>query len=143
MSYSLDVNVLLHAANSGSPKNADAVAFLSTCAERDEPLCLTWATILGFLRLATSSAIFASPLSPRHAEEALDELLDLPQTRILVEDADFWRVYRAVSAEVQPRGKHVPDAHLAALLKQHGVRTLYTSDRDFRRYDFLKVIDPL
>jgi predicted nucleic acid-binding protein len=36
----------------------------------------------------------------------------------------------------------VPDAHLAALLRQHGVGTLYTNDRDFRRFDFLRVINP-
>jgi predicted nucleic acid-binding protein len=41
------------------------------------------------------------------------------------------------------RGNQVPDAHLAAILKQHGIRTLYTHDRDFRRFDFLRVIDPL
>jgi predicted nucleic acid-binding protein len=37
----------------------------------------------------------------------------------------------------------VPDAHLAALLRQHGVRRLATHDRDFRRFDFLEVFDPL
>lgn len=40
------------------------------------------------------------------------------------------------------RGKLVPDAHLATILRQNGVRTLYTSDRDFRRFDFLDVRDP-
>jgi predicted nucleic acid-binding protein len=41
------------------------------------------------------------------------------------------------------RGNLVPDAHLAALLKQHGVRTLYTRDGDFRKFPFLDVRDPL
>jgi predicted nucleic acid-binding protein len=36
----------------------------------------------------------------------------------------------------------VPDAHLAALLRQHGIRTLYTNDTDFRRFAFLDVRDP-
>ena len=36
-----------------------------------------------------------------------------------------------------------PDAHLAALLLQHGVRTLYTNDRDFRKFDFLETRNPL
>jgi len=36
----------------------------------------------------------------------------------------------------------VPDAHLAALLKQHGVRVLYTRDADFRKFPFLDVRDP-
>jgi predicted nucleic acid-binding protein len=41
------------------------------------------------------------------------------------------------------RGNLVPDAHLAALLLQHGVKTLYTKDTDFRKFDFLNVRDPL
>lgn len=41
------------------------------------------------------------------------------------------------------RGNTVPDAHLAAILRQNGVTRLYTTDRDFRRFVFLRVIDPI
>ena len=40
------------------------------------------------------------------------------------------------------RGNLVPDAHLAALLRQHGIRTLYTNDSDFRKFSFLDVRNP-
>jgi predicted nucleic acid-binding protein len=40
------------------------------------------------------------------------------------------------------RGNLVPDAHLAALLRQHGVSTLFTRDADFRKFGFLQVKDP-
>jgi hypothetical protein len=40
------------------------------------------------------------------------------------------------------RGNLVPDAQLAAILFQHGVRTLYTRDRDFRKFAFFDVRDP-
>jgi predicted nucleic acid-binding protein len=40
------------------------------------------------------------------------------------------------------RGNGVPDAHLAALLRQHGVRMLYTADADCRRFAFLEVRNP-
>lgn len=142
MSYSLDVNILVHAANTDSPVNADAVAFLQRCATDPEPLCLTWPTIFGFLRLVTSASVFAHPRSIKEANELIEELLNLPQTRVLTEDLDFWRVWSTVVGDTTPRGKGVPDAHLAALLKQHGVSTLYTNDVDFRRFKFLKVVDP-
>ena len=35
-----------------------------------------------------------------------------------------------------------PDAHLVALMRQHGVSTIYTRDRGFRRFDGLTVLDP-
>jgi hypothetical protein len=34
------------------------------------------------------------------------------------------------------------DAHLAALAIEHGA-TLATTDRDFRRFDGLKIVNPL
>jgi len=37
----------------------------------------------------------------------------------------------------------VPDAHLATLLRQHGVKTLYTNDADYRKFDFLDARYPL
>lgn len=42
--------------------------------------------------------------------------------------------------EIQRRERRM--WHLAAVLRQHGVRRLYTSDVDFQRFDFLDVRDP-
>lgn len=41
------------------------------------------------------------------------------------------------------RGNLVPDIHLAALLRQHGVPVICTHDRDYRKFDCLKVVDPV
>lgn len=48
-----------------------------------------------------------------------------------------------MTKDVPTKGNSVPDAHLAALLSQHGVVKLYTHDRDFRKFSFLDVRDPL
>jgi predicted nucleic acid-binding protein len=40
-------------------------------------------------------------------------------------------------------GNLTPDAHVATILKQNGVATLYTNDSDFKRFGFLKVKNPL
>jgi predicted nucleic acid-binding protein len=73
----------------------------------------------------------------------IETLLNLPHVRFLSEEDGFWDVYRTTTAEVPTRGNLVPDAHLAALLRQHGVKTLYTHDRDFLKFPFLDVRDPL
>jgi predicted nucleic acid-binding protein len=41
------------------------------------------------------------------------------------------------------RGNLAHDLRIAALLKEHGVRTLCTRDTDFHRFGFLEVNDPL
>jgi predicted nucleic acid-binding protein len=37
----------------------------------------------------------------------------------------------------------VHDAHIAALLVEHGVRELWTLDRDFARFAGIRLVDPL
>jgi predicted nucleic acid-binding protein len=70
-------------------------------------------------------------------------LLALPHARMLSEEDGFVEVFRQVIAGLVVRGNTVPDAHIAAILRQHGVRVLYTADADFRRFDLLDVRNPL
>ena len=40
-------------------------------------------------------------------------------------------------------GNLVHDAHIAAVLAEHGVRRIYTRDQDLHRFPGLEVVDPL
>ena len=84
----------------------------------------------------------AKPLTPAEAMLNVERLARLPHVRWLSEEPGFLDVYRDVTKQFPVRGNLVPDAHLAALLRQHGVRTLYTRDADFHKFDFLDVRDP-
>jgi uncharacterized protein len=143
MSFSLDVNILLYASDSGSPHFQRAKSFVDSCITGKEVFSLGWPTIMSYLRIATHPAVFAHPLSPGEAMANIETLLSLPHVRFLSEEEGFWDIYRATTSEIPTRGNLVPDAHLAALLRQHGVKTLYTHDRDFRKFPFLDVRDPL
>ena len=142
MSYSVDVNILLYASDTSSPKHAEAIRFLKQRASDPDLFCIAWPTLISFPRIATHPRIFAQPLSPDDALGNVESLLSLPRVRMLSEGEGFLEIYREVTARFPVRGNLVPDAHLAALLLQHGVRRLYTEDRDFRKFDFLEVVDP-
>lgn len=142
MSFAVDVNVLLCASDRESAHHAEAIAFLEQCAAGSEIVYFAWPTLMSYLRMATHPAIFAAPLSPEEAMRNVEGLLALPQVRVLAEEDGFWGVYREVAGITATRGNLVPDAHLAALLRQHGVSRLYTRDRDFMKFDFLEVRDP-
>ena len=142
MSFAVDVNILLAASDETSPNQALALEFLRKCATGGETFYLGWPTLMGYLRIATHPRVFMRPLEPEEALSNVEALLASPHARTLAEGDGFWRIYREVVQEVPARGNLVPGAHLAALLKQHGVRTLYTLDRDFRRFDFLDVRAP-
>ena len=142
MSFALDVNILVYASDTGNPLYEPATSFLDRCVQGRELFYLGWPTVMGYLRIVTHGAVFDRPLTPAQAMANIETLLGLPHMRVLAEDEGFWDVYRSTTATVPTRGNLVPDAHLAALLRQHGVKTLYTHDRDFRRFDFLDVRDP-
>lgn len=142
MSYSVDVNVLLYASDTSSSKHPEAIRFVKQRASDPDLFCLAWPTLMAFLRISTHPRIFARPLSPDDALGNVESLLSMPRVRLLSEGEGFLEIYREVTARFAVRGNLVPDAHLAALLLQHGVRRLYTIDRDFRKFDFLEVTDP-
>jgi toxin-antitoxin system PIN domain toxin len=132
----------LYASDSASPVHLTARRFLETAAAGDDLFCLGWTTVMSYLRMATHPRIFGAPLTPAEALANIDGLTGLPHVRLLGEEDGFLDVYREVTAEFPVRGNLVPDAHLAAILKQHGVRTLFTRDSDFRKFAFLDLRDP-
>jgi hypothetical protein len=142
VSYSIDVNILLYASDASSPRQPPAIRFLEQRGSDPDLFCITWPTLMAFLRIATHPRVFADPLSPAEALGNVESLLGLPRVHVLSEDEGFLEIYAEVTAHFPVRGNLVPDAHLAALLRQHGVRRLYTVDRDFRKFDFLEVTDP-
>ena len=143
MSYTVDVNVLLYASDRESPFHAAAATFLRERADDPDIFCLTWPVIMGYLRLATHPRLFARPLSPQDAVDNIAALLSLPRCRMVSEPEHFLDVYRDIAVEVAARGNLVPDAHVAALARAHGIRTIYSRDRDFRKFPFLRGVDPV
>jgi hypothetical protein len=142
MSYSVDVNVLLYASDQANPRNDKAIQFLQNRASDPELFCIAWSTVMAYIRISTHPSIFSHPLSPEEALGNVENLLDLPRVRVLSEDDDFLVMYRKVVSKLPVRGNLVPDAHLAALLLQHGVRKIYTADSDFKKFEFLEVENP-
>ena len=142
MSYSLDANVLLFASDRSSDRHAVARDFLESCASSPEVLCLTWPTIMAYLRIATHPSIFSAPLTPDEALGNVHAMLQLPQTRVVSERDGFLDAYLHVTGRTTVRGNLVPDAHVAAILFQNGVRTVYSNDRDLRKFEVLDVRDP-
>jgi toxin-antitoxin system PIN domain toxin len=97
---------------------------------------------MSYLRIATHSRIFSAPLSPDEALANISALLTLPHVRAVSELDGFLDTYKYIAGEAPVRGNLVPDAHLAAILFQHGVRTLYSNDRDFKKFQSLDLRNP-
>lgn len=123
--------------------HAKAAAFLLGTADGSEVFCIAW--VEGDELPANGHAsvdLCPTPVAGRSAGH-VQALLNVAYCRALGEDAGFWAFYRQVTQGLVAHGNLVPDAHLAAVLRLHGVVKLYTHDRDFRKFGFLQVIDPL
>jgi toxin-antitoxin system PIN domain toxin len=142
MSATLDANVLLYASDETSPFHARAIVFLEQLARGPELLYLFWPTVMAYLRIATHPSVFASPLPPADAVANVESLLALPHVQTSGERERFWSAWRDVTGVTGVSGNLVPDAHLAALMRENGVRRIWTNDRDFRRFDGVEVRDP-
>jgi toxin-antitoxin system PIN domain toxin len=142
VSYSLDVNVLLYASDQSSDRHVSARRFLDTCVAGPEILCLAWPTLMAYLRIATHPRIFAAPLSADEALANISAIIALPHVRTVSELDGFLDAYRHVTGETPVRGNLVPDAHLATILFQNGVRVLYSNDRDFLKFSSVDLRDP-
>lgn len=71
----------------------------------------------------------------------VDDLVSRPHVRTDGEH-DFWSIYRDLADVTPVRGNLVPDAHVAALMRQHGVTTIWSHDRDFLKFPGINVRDP-
>ncbi len=142
MSFAVDANLLIYASDLGSPFHPSARRFLEERSAGREIFCVAWVTAMAYLRIVTHPGILAAPLAPGEAMANLRSLAALPHVRMLSELEGFLDAYAEVTAGEPLRGKLVPDAHLAAVLAQHGVKVLYTGDADFRRFASLETRNP-
>jgi uncharacterized protein len=138
----LDTNVLLYASDESSSFHGPALDLLETLAAGPDLVYVFWPVALGYLRISTHPAIFQKPLSPADAMANVDDLVSRPHVRTGGEADGFWDMYQQVATQVLVRGNLVPDSHIVALMRQHGVPTIWSHDRDFRKFPGIKVRDP-
>lgn len=73
----------------------------------------------------------------------MDAWLESPTLVLLTESTDHWPTLRALLAQGRVTGPRVHDGRIAALCRQHGVRELWSADRDFSRFAGIPVVNPL
>lgn len=142
MSVTIDANVLLYASDERSPRHDPAVALLAQLAAGPGLVYLFWPVAMAYLRIVTHPSVFDQPLDPAEARQNLGQLVDRAHVRCPGEADRFWQVYQDLVGGDAIRGNLVTDSHIAALMHQHGVATIFTADRDFRRFPGITVRDP-
>jgi toxin-antitoxin system PIN domain toxin len=141
MSATVDANVLVYASNEADPVHRTARSLVERLAAGPDLVYLFWPALMGYLRIVTHPAILPRPLAMSDALANVSALLERKHVRAPGEAEGFWEVFRSGPTE-RLRGNAVADGHLVSLMRQHGVTTIFTWDRDFRRFDGIRVEDP-
>jgi toxin-antitoxin system PIN domain toxin len=144
VSFLVDTNVFIHAGNTRSPYHGPSKALLERCAaDASDTWYISWINVFEYLRLATHPGVQKPPLPADTALGNVRTLLSLPQVRVLIEEEDFLDDYETMLSATGPvSGNLVHDARIAALMKKHGVKKIFTYDLHFRIFPFLDVSSP-
>lgn len=141
--FVVDTNILVYAANADSPFHPRCREWLDARRERPDAWYVTWGILYEFLRVTTHRRVFRTPWRLADAWQFVACLLDAPGLAVLAPtDRHASVAARTIEEAPQLTGNLLHDAHTAILMREHGVRTIYTRDHDFRRFPFLEVIDP-
>jgi uncharacterized protein len=139
----VDTNVLVHAHRRDSPFHRAANAAVTELAESGSRWAVPWPCVGEFYSVATGPRHYDPPTTPDEAIDQVDIWLESPGLTLLGESPATWSVLRALLSEAKLAGHRVHDARIAAICLAHGVRELWTADRDYGRFPALRVRNPL
>jgi uncharacterized protein len=139
----LDTNLLVYAHRKDSSFHAPAAAIVRALAENSAPWAIAWPCIHEFFAIVTHPRIYDPPTPAERAIDQIDAWLESPKCVLLTETGRHWSTLRAMLLESKVAGPKVHDARIAALCAQHGVRELWSADRDFGRFPRITVRNPL
>jgi toxin-antitoxin system PIN domain toxin len=138
----LDTNILVYARREEASRHVQARAILERLSGGQEPWAIPWPCVYEYLRVITHPRIFNRPTRLEVAIEELDSLFESPSLSLLGESPAHRVHLRRTVLEGRAVGNLAHDAHIAALAIEHGVRELWTTDRDFSRFPGLRLRDP-
>ena len=140
----IDTNILLYAANSGVEEHRAARDFLLDAGSSADRWYLTEGIAYEFLRVATHAKVFPRPLSWAQAREFLDPFLSSDHFGVLTATDRHWTLLSELLPKLtRPTGNLFFDIRTAVLMREHGVRVIYTTDSDFLQFPDLRVVNPL
>ena len=139
----VDTNILVYGHRRDSPFHAAARSCLTRLAESPAAWAIPWPCVHEFVAIVTHPRVYRPPSTLVQAAAQVDAWLGSPSLVLLSEGPDHWERLRALATAGAALGVMVHDARVAAICVSHGVRELWSADRDFSRFPSLAVRNPL
>ncbi|MEO6595535.1 MAG: TA system VapC family ribonuclease toxin [Planctomycetota bacterium] len=139
----VDTNLLVYAHRRDSAWHEPASNALAELAEGRPTWAIPWPCLHEFLAIVTQPKIYSPASTTARAMAQVDLWLESPTVVVLAEGRTHWSMLRSTIEGGRVKGPQIHDARIAALCAQHGVRELWTADRDFTRFAPLRTRNPL
>lgn len=139
----VDTNVLVYAHRADSPFHGAAAAALKGLAEDRASWALPWPCVHEFYSIVTHPRVYDPPSTTAEAISQIGAWLESPSVVPVGEGETYWPTLRSLLSGGKIAGPAVHDARIAAVCIAHGVRELWTADRDFSRFPRLRTANPL
>jgi uncharacterized protein len=139
----VDTNILVYAHRRDSPFHDAASASVRELAEGRSPWAVPWPCLHEFFSVVTHPRIYDPPSTTDQAIDQASAWLESPSAAIISEGETYWKELGQLLLDGKIAGPLVHDARIAALCLSHGVRELWSADRDFSRFPRLRTRNPL
>ncbi len=139
----IDTNLLVYAHRPEMPFYERTRHVLNDAIAEVEPVCVPWPCAHEFLGVVSNPRIFKEPTPIDLALEVIGHIHKNTTGGFLAEGDGYLAALERVARPARSQGAVVHDARIAALCLYHGVRVLWSADRDFSRFPNLEVVNPL
>ena len=140
----VDTNLLVYAHRRDAEFHSNAADCIRRLAENKAAWAIPWPCLHEFYAIATHPRIYEPPSTRTQAIEQIDAWMASPMLTILSESPGYWDQLRGMLDSGRVAGPMVHEARIPALCVSHGVRELWSADRDFGRFESeLSVRNPL
>jgi uncharacterized protein len=139
----VDTNVLVYAHRRDSEFHQPAAGAIKQLAESPAQWAVPWPCLHEFYSVVTHARIYDPPSSASAAADQIAAWLESPSVVPLSEGETYWSALSSLLSHGKVGGSLVHDARIAALCLSHGIRELWSADRDFSRFPRLRVTNPL
>jgi len=136
----LDVNVLVALYHSDHPDHLAARGWWQETEEAGTPVTAPDLVWVGFLRVITNPKIASPPITPAEAWSFAEAFMKHGLYLTYAHQPSPLNEFAAVTVASRASGNLVTDAYIAACAKVLGA-AVATFDRDFRRFDDLRLVE--
>jgi predicted nucleic acid-binding protein len=144
MKILLDTNILVHAYNKSSPHQQEAAKIIKRAMQKETNACIAPQVLYEFFAVVTNEKRVEKPMSTHEAADLCIDLWECNEIEKINPSRTAPTEVFKLTKNLKLTKANIFDCILAVTAKENDVETIYTENlADFKRYTFIKALNPL